>query len=523
MYDSKNISTKNTKNNSNNESRKENKHMTFNEDSLNIKIIQKKSNNQFDKNSKPLFINNQNHIDSINIINNNTNYKNIILNNMLTPNKKLLIKDKNSSRNKNNKNNNINNIKIEHNILFDNNGSVNKNFRSLGQNKQKTINNNNNNNNNAFKLMINNQEQEIMNDLGMKYKLILYEKNNLINKLKNEVEYYKNFYHNINMNMNIILPNNNNNTIEANNRVSLGLKDKKNIDGENIRKKIKNIFSLPKKDIKFDNNHLIQHNINDYNAIKTFVNNKANSDTLNYNSIETGKEFVSQISNNNYNTIENNSSSNNNKYNNNKLLLSNDSLKNDLLMKNTLEKSSTRTLNNIFYRSNSNTIQKKGRKLKLGLQQSELTLDINGNNNVFNSIEAKRNYQNNLKNKKHIIYSLNYLSSKTGSDNELDNHNNNGISIEDNSNNKKFENSKKFFNEISSSPSSLFKEMSSKNNIDASNSGFHQVRNDNNEIQFNYKENFEKIKKRMNNLINNLFDIIEIQNKKGIINNNENK
>jgi hypothetical protein len=58
-------------------------------------------------------------------------------------------------------------------------------------------------------------------------------------------------------------------------------------------------------------------------------------------------------------------------------------------MNNTLEKSSTRTLNNIFYRSNSNTIQKKGRKLKLGLQQSELTLDINGNNNNFNSIETK--------------------------------------------------------------------------------------------------------------------------------------
>ena len=48
-------------------------------------------------------------------------------------------------------------------------------------------------------------------------------------------------------------------------------------------------------------------------------------------------------------------------------------------------------------------MQKKGRKLKLGLQQSDLTLDINGNNSNFNSIEANRNYNKNLKNKKHII------------------------------------------------------------------------------------------------------------------------
>ena len=86
--------------------------------------------------------------------------------------------------------------------------------------------------------------------MEMKYKLILYEKNNLINKLKSEVEYYKNYYHNINMNMNIILPNNNTNTIEANrnNAISIGINDKKNIEGnENIRSRIKTIFSLPKK------------------------------------------------------------------------------------------------------------------------------------------------------------------------------------------------------------------------------------------------------------------------------------
>ena len=508
MHDSKNTSIKKAKNNSNNESRKENKHMNINEESLNIKLLQKKVNNQSDKNAKPLFINNQNHIESINIINNNTNYKNIILNNMLTPNKKLLIKDKNSSINKKN-------IKIEHNVLYDNGNNANKNFHTLGQNKQKNL-----NKNNAFKLIVSNQEQQDNpNDIDMKYKLILYEKNNLINKLKNEVEYYKNYYHNINMNMNIIIPNNNNNTIEANNnRFSLAINDKKNADGENIRNRIKNIFSLPKRDIKFDNNHLMQHNINDYNTIKTFVK-KVNSDNINFNSIETAKDFVPQLKNN-FNTIENN----NTKYNNNKLLLSNDSLKNDLVIKNNIEKNSTRTLNNIFYRSNSNTIQKKGRKLKLGLQQSDLTLDMNGNgnNNNFNSIEANRNYQNNLKNKKHIIYSLNYLSSKTGSDNELDNHNNNGISIDDNINRKSDKN-KHYLSNISSSPSSLYKDVGIRNIIDASNSGLLVGKNDNSEIKFNYKENFEKLKKRMNNLINNLFDLIEIQNKKVINNNSDNK
>ena len=510
MRDSKNTSIKKSKiNNNNNESHKENKYLNIKEDSLNIKIIQKKPNNQNDKNNKPLLINNQNHIDSINIISNNKNYKNIILNNMLTPNKKLLIKDKNTSRNKKNT------IKIERNVLFEN-GNIKKNFRTLGQNKQKSIkNNNNNNNNNAFKLIATNQDREIANDIDMKYKLILYEKNNLINKLKNEVEYYKNFYHNINMNMNIILPNNsNNNTIEANNnKYSLGLNDKKNTDSENnVRNRIKNIFSLPKKDLKYDNNHLKQHNINDYNIIKTFVNNKTNSDTITFNSVETAKDYVPQLKNN-FNTIENNSHNNSNNNdknkfnNNNKLLLSNDSLKNDLIFKNNLEKNNAKTLNNIFYRSNSNTIQKKGRKLKLGLQQSELTLEMNHNN--FNSIEANRNYSKNLKNKKHIIYSLNYFNSKTGSENELDHQNNNGISIEDNRNKNKH-----IFNNISSSPSSLYKDGGIQNYIDSSNSGLLFGKNDNTDIQFNYKDNFEKIKKRMNNLINNLFDLIETQNKK---------
>ena len=162
MHDTKNTSIKKTKNN---EIHKESKHinLNINEDQINIKPLQKKIINQNDKNVKQFFIDNQNNIESINIINNNSNYKNIILNNMLTPSKKLLINEKISSRNKNN-------IKIERNILFDNNQG-NKNFRTLGQNKQKSL-----NKNSALKLIINNQEQESPNDIEMKYKLIIYEK-----------------------------------------------------------------------------------------------------------------------------------------------------------------------------------------------------------------------------------------------------------------------------------------------------------------------------------------------------------
>ena len=365
---------------------------------------------------------------------------------------------------------------------------------------------------------MNNQELENPNDIEMKYKLILYEKNNLINKLKSEVEYYKNYYHNINMNMNIILPNNNNNTIEgkSNNRVPFGINDTKNAKAENIRNRIKNIFSLPKKEIKFDNNHLLAHNINninDYNTIKTF-GNKINNDNINNNISESTKDVVPQIKNTNFNTIENTSNTNiiNNKLNINKLLLSNDSLKNDILINKNVT-NNTKTLNNIFYRSNSNTIQKKGRKLKLGFQQSELTLDMNNNN--YNSIEADRNFKNSFKNKKHIIYSLN---SKTGSDNELDNNNYNinGINSEDNSI-KRFSKNTHYFNNISSSPSSIYKNVFTNNLNEPNSISLSLITKNDKKEKFKYKENFENLKKRMDNLIINLFELIEIQNKKSQI------
>ena len=268
-----------------------------------------------------------------------------------------------------------------------------------------------------------------------------------------------------------------------------------------------------KREIKFDNNHLLQHNINDYNTIKTFVNKK-NNDDLNYNTSEATKDFIPQIKTN-FNTIENiNTNSNTNKLNNNKLLLSNDSLKNDILLinKNTIENNSnTKTLNNLFYRSNSNTIQKKGRKLKLGLQQqSDLNLDINNKN--YNSIEANRNYNNTIKNKRHIIYSLNIINSKAGSDNELNNYSKNLINIEENAV-KRFNKNKHYLNNVSSSPSSLYKDAFNKNLIDENNSVNLVIKKDKDE-KFDYKENFEKLKQRMNKLVDNLFDLIENKNKK---------
>jgi hypothetical protein len=357
---------------------------------------------------------------------------------------------------------------------------------------------------------------------------MLNEKNHLINKLRNEVEYYKKYYHNINMNMNIILPNNSN-TIEAHsiNRAALGLNnDKKNIEGENIRSRIKNIFSMPKREVKFNSknntsNNLIQYNINDYNTIKTFVN-KINSDNnINYTNSEGTKDFVSQIKNN-FNTISDSSNMNSVEK---KLLLSNDSLKNDINLR--INKNlDTKTLNNIFYRSNSNTIQKKGRKLKLGFQQSELTLDINNNNNNYNSIEANRNYNKNImKNKKHIIYSLNMINSKTGSDNEIEfnnYYNKNGMSNDDIINGRSGYD-KYTFNKILSSPSSLYKDKGSKILIDNNNNSGeiiskndfnNTISNTSNITKFNYKENFDKLKLRMRTLVKNLFELIEMENKK---------
>ena len=383
---------------------KENKNININ----NIKNLNKKQN----KNPKALFINNDNHIESINIINNNINYKNIILQNLPTPNKKYTINTrKDSSRNKKN-------IKIERNVLFDYN-SIN-NAQAKENKRQKSL-----NKNSTLKLMLNQMEQDNynlnLNDFTVRYKLKLYEKNNIINKLKDELEYYKNYYHSMNPTnaKNTITPNHN--TINATdnfysiNRLTHGLEEKnKIIKTENIRNKIKNIFTLRKNDIKdFRSDHNIKLNLEKIEAI-------------NYPKMHKDSAL----------TLQNKSESKSI----NKLIMSNDMLK---LNKKT--ENNSNIPNNVFNRSNSNTIK---RKIKIGLHLSELNLD----DNKYNSIEANRNHVLYIRNKKNYIHSLN---------------------------------------------KNLFMK------------GIYEKDNENENNKFNYIEKFENLKKRMNNLVSNLFDLLE--------------
>ena len=381
---------------------KENKNININ----NIKNLNKKQN----KNPKALFINNDNHIESINIINNNINYKNIILQNLPTPNKKYTINTrKDSSRNKKN-------IKIERNVLFDYN-SIN-NAQAKENKRQKSL-----NKNSTLKLMLNQMEQDNynlnLNDFTVRYKLKLYEKNNIINKLKDELEYYKNYYHSMNPTnaKNTITPNHN--TINATdnfysiNRLTHGLEEKnKIIKTENMRNKIKNIFTLRYiKDLRSDHN--IKLNLEKIEAI-------------NYPKMHKDSAL----------TLQNKSESKSI----NKLIMSNDMLK---LNKKT--ENSSNIPNNVFNRSNSNTIK---RKIKIGLHLSELNLD----DNKYNSIEANRNHVLYIRNKKNYIHSLN---------------------------------------------KNLFMK------------GIYEKENENENNKFNYIEKFENLKKRMNNLVSNLFDLLE--------------
>ena len=398
-----------------------------------------KINNQLNKIDKPTILNNQNNIKSINIINNN--YNNIIINNKLTPNKKLLLNDKTFSINKKN-----------YKIL------------TLG-NKQKNL-----NKGTALKLVLDNQEQE--NDFDYKYKLIINEKNNLINKLKDEVEYYKNRK----LTQSPIITNNN----SADNE----LKNKKNMEIKNLRNKIQNIFSHHKKEIKLDNNNLLNYNINDYHTIKTYAGKSNNSNKNNNNSSNnvgiSSNNYIPQIFQNN----PSNANVNNNYKYNNKLMF-NYSLKNDLKLKN-----------------------------------NKLSLDLNN----YNSIEANTNriYKYSVKSPK-LTFTLSSINKSKGICNDLINNSNNNynaITYEDSLERKpSFQNLKKnthFFNSLSSTPFSLKKE--SLNKIISDNNYFDSFINkecninNTSSTDFNYKENFENLKKRMSDLIENLFKIIEIQN-----------
>jgi len=399
----KNFSNNKKNKNINQEIFKENKNININ----NIKTLQKKSG----KKSKALFINNDNRIESINIINNNINYKNIILQNLPTSNKQYNINRKESSRNKKN-------IKIERNILCDYN-NIKNNFQTIVHKKQKSL-----NKNSTLKLMLNPLEQENynlnLNDYEVRYKLKLYEKNNIINKLKDELEYYKGYYHSINQMNSKNMPNHN--TINATdyfstnniNKLTYGLEEKnKIISTENMRNKIKNIFNLRKNDTK----GLGNENIN---------NLKLNMEKESENYSKMNKESALTIQNKPENE------------NRNKLIISNETLN-----LNKKSENGSNISNNVFYRSNSNTLK---RKIKIGLHLSELNLD----DYKYNSIEADRNHIIPFKNKKNFIHTL---------------------------------------------------------NKDIIMKGIYENENEN--TNFNYIEKFENLKNRMNNLVTNLFELLE--------------
>ena len=380
-----------------------------------------KLNQKNEKSDKPILLNDQNNIKSINIINNN--YNNIIINNKLTPNKKLMIEDKTFSLNKRN-----------YRIL------------TLGK-KQKNL------QNGALKLLLNKKEE---NEIESKYKLIINEKNNLINNLQNEIEYFKNISK-VNQNL------------SNNNAATSELKNNKNDEIENLKTKIKTLFSQHKNEIKLDNNSLLNKNINNYNAIKTINNIKS----------ETNNTFIPNI----FQVKPNN----NNSYKINNKLIFNYSLKNDLKLNN------------------------------------KLTLDLSNN---YNSIETNSNRVNKYKGKspKFILTSnsINLFNKNKGSHIEISNYSNNYIGKNEDSTGrkpsfKKLKKNKCIFNNIISSPFSLKKETANKKFIDINFDSFNTKENissGTSSFKFNYKDKFEDLKKRMSNLIENLFDIVEIKNNK---------
>ena len=372
-------------------------------------MIKSKSNLKQEKKDKAQLYNNQNNFNSINIINNN--YNNIIINNKLTPNKKLMIEDKTFSVNKKNYK-----------------------FMNIGENNQKM-------------LIKNSHDKD--NDLEFKYKLILNEKNNLINKLRSEVNHYKS---------------QNKNQLHS---PQHGATNRNNIEFDDIRNRMRNIFSLQKKD---------NHNgyMNDYNTIKTYVGKpiSKSKNNIKYNNFETSNNFMPQI--NSPNSINLNSFDNNGIYQYNNKLLFNYSLKNDMK-----------------------------------LNKIKLSLDINNNN--YNSIETDRNYKFTLRSPK-LIY-----SNKNNNNNnfELNNYSNNynynynAMTFKDNMEAKpSFKNiksSKYCFNSIATSPFYLQKGLINDKVSD----------DNNNEVassSFNYKEKFDNLKKRMYKLIENLFELIDKQN-----------
>ena len=383
------------------------------------------NNNKKEKDEKQNLLNNPNNIKSINIIN---NYNNIVIKNKLTPNKKLILGDKTFSMDK------------KKFTIF-----------TLG-NRQKNL------KKEVLKLTMKNQNKDKENNNESKYKLIINEKNNLIKKLKNEIEYYKNQNQKQSNNLNLNITNNN--TIPTSINYNKGL--------ENIKNKI-TIFSQQKKELNYDNNNLINDytNKNEYSNIKTNYN--INSEIVN--------RLIPEIHQSN--PININSIGNNNNYKYNKLI-SNYSLKNKL----------TLDLSNYYnsIETNSNRIYKNSVKSPKYLFTSnsinnnlKCRFDLSENNNNMNKCNAIINYERSV-----IKPSF-----------------------------KNLKKNKYYFNNILSTPFSLKKEIINKKIIDNHNLDSLTINDDINNISssnFNYKEKFENLKIRFNNLLENVFNLIENQN-----------
>ena len=471
-----------------NSTKKEKPIIKYNEINNN-KLLQKIANHIYNKNNKEYFIN-ENQIETFDILNTNSNYKNIIINNMLTPNKKISIKNNTSTRKKNNF---INNRKFFYSI-----NSIDKDYQSLGQKMKVNL-----NKKNIIKSNLINQEQEKINDINNKYKPIIYEKNNLINKLKKELEYYKNNY-----NINLLFPSNY--TIETTNNINLRIKNKKNNSNkDNLKNKIKNFFSAPKKDI-----NSIKYKFNQYNNLNTHMG-KITEDYINYNNSKGLYDFASHF-NNTFDKSNHkiNFSENNYSKHDIKILLNNYSQENELSLNNNYNKENIHTTNNNFYRCNSNIIPKKNNKLKLDFQKDDFILDSIYNDN---NIEINKNNKNFSIPPNNIFYSLNLYNSNNEVDNKIDIFNNFQNNIKNNEEQKStknvLKNQKYYFNNYTPNKYYLNNKNEKKYNIETNNSVLLKEKNNNSYFNFEYIENLEDIKQRMNNLIEGLFSIINSKKK----------
>jgi len=447
----------------------------YNEDIYNKES--KKKSYTYDKNNKSLI--NKNRIGKFNILSTNTNYKNNNnINNLLTPNKKIIKTSTSCNKKFNNSNRNyfsemVNQMRNNYN-------------NSLNKNKQKSL----TKKKREIKLTLSDVEQENINNIHTKYNLIFYEKNKIINNLRNELNYYKNILGNVNQIQT------NNNTIEVNNHISLMAN--RNID--NKREKIKNIFSPTNK----DKNNLVKYKFNKYNNLQTFMG-KINYNIKSNNS-EGTKDSIPSFNNEHDKNGKKGNLFENYSNNYNIKLLSNDDL--------SLNKGkSYNSSSNIFNRNNSNLIIKKDDKSKLKTKNNELTFESKYN---YKNIDINDNKT--LKTSKSIFNSFNHLNSSNRNSYKLDNNETSPYNNSKDLSNKKIfnrilKNQKFCFNNISS-PSYFLNHFENKDLIDYNVFGILSKKKNDSSMDLENIDNLEYLQQRMSNLIDNLFSFIDFNKEK---------